>query len=96
MSKPEWCPQDVWDETGKVLDGYLYSPMSADEAIARAILAERERCSDQVRDLADCLDDMTKHYVELVGSGDCGGWDASQEAEVIAARKMIATIRGNQ
>lgn len=51
--------------------------------------------SEELRDLVDCLDDMTKHYVELAGCGDCGFWDPEQELEVIAARKMIAKHRAN-
>jgi hypothetical protein len=45
MTKPNWCPQDVWDMSLKVMDSYLYGSQSAQEFIARAILAERERCA---------------------------------------------------
>lgn len=44
-------------------------------------------------DLADCLQDMTDHYCELVASGDAGHWNAEEEIEVVAARKLIAAAR---
>lgn len=49
--------------------------------------------AERVRDLADCLSDMTEHYVELAGSGDCGSWNPEEEQEVIAARRMIAAAQ---
>ena len=48
-NKPDDIPEDVWEAARTVLDGYLYGKMSPDEAIARAILAERERCAERYR-----------------------------------------------
>lgn len=46
-----------------------------------------------LRDMSDCLEDMTNHYAELANSGDCGNWNPEKESEVIAARRMIAEVR---
>ena len=46
-----------------------------------------------IRDLMDCLEDMTKHYQELVDSGDCGNWNSSDEIEVRAAKMVIHDAR---
>lgn len=42
-------------------------------------------------DLADCLEDMTKHYVEV--RNDLYGFEVEEEIEVKAARKLIAEAR---
>lgn len=42
-------------------------------------------------DLADCLEDMTKNYVEV--RNDLFGFEAAEEIEVIAAGKLIAQAR---
>ncbi len=39
--------------------------------------------------LYEALEKMTKRYVELVNSGDCGFWDANTDDEVIAARSAL-------
>jgi hypothetical protein len=44
-----------------------------------------------LRDLADCLEDMTKHYVEV--RNDLFGFEAAEEIEVVAAGKLIAQAR---
>jgi len=44
-----------------------------------------------MRDLTDCLEDMTDHYVEV--RNDLFGMEAAEEMEVIAARKMICEVR---
>lgn len=41
-------------------------------------------------ELFDALTKLTKRYVALVESGDCGFWDAEKEPEVIAAFAAIA------
>lgn len=43
------------------------------------------------KDLADCLEDMTKHYVEV--RNDLYGFEAEEEIEVIAARKLISQAK---
>ena len=101
MSRPSDMPESVWDAATDIeidadfsWDGQSFnsrqSEMETRIAIARAIMAERARTTD----LVDCLSDMTEHYVQLVSCGDCGNWDAEEESEVIAARKMIAAYRG--
>jgi hypothetical protein len=47
--------------------------------------------AELIRDLADCLEDMTKHYVEV--RDDLYGFEARDEIEVIAARKLIEQAR---
>lgn len=105
---PEGISQSAWDEATRcwqfIMDETHGIPDEI-EQIARAIMAatERERRSVHpglsewpLEDIADCLEDMTNHYVALVSSGDCGNWSAEHEIEVQAARKMIAAIRKPQ
>lgn len=80
MAKPEDIPKDIWDATGRVLDGYLYSPMSADEAIARAIMAEREACAR----IAEDADDTGIHQ---------WGEDRNSVVAQRAGRDVAAAIR---
>lgn len=63
-----------------------------EKAIADAE-AGLETILSEVVNLVDCLSDMTEHYVQLAGCGDCGNWDPEKESEVIAARRMIAEWR---
>jgi hypothetical protein len=44
MTRPDWCPQDVWEKAVC----YLVVDVQDHKAIARAILAERERCAQRV------------------------------------------------
>jgi len=73
--------------------------MSHDEKIAfiqdalEKGLKGLEEMTTVLRDMSDCLEDMTNHYAELANSGDCGFWDPEKESEVVAARKMIADVR---
>ena len=106
MSKPDDIPQDVWEAATRGrseailaianwIEGGMAGPDDShnnaiDMIFARAILAAK---AETQRDLVDCLSDMTEHYVQLAGCGDCGFWDPEQESEVIAARKMIAAYR---
>lgn len=46
-----------------------------------------------IRDMSDCLDDMTNHYAELINSGDAGNWNPEEEQEVMAARKMVSEAK---
>ncbi|MEO9297607.1 hypothetical protein [Devosia alba] len=50
--------------------------------------------AELMRDLADCLEDMTKHYIEV--RNDLCGFEAAEELEVIAAGKIIAAARRAQ
>ncbi len=47
-----------------------------------SVNAEAER-------LREALENMTRRYVDLAGSGDCGFWDPEEEDEVIAARAAL-------
>lgn len=51
MSKPADIPEDVWDAADVALDGILRAgdPVATTEVVARAILAERERCNERHR-----------------------------------------------
>jgi len=65
MTRPNWCPQDVWEAVevvgeaiyGRHERGFVMWPLVDGElirpAIARAILAERQRCVDRVKALAN-------------------------------------------
>lgn len=44
MSKPEDIPQDIWDNASRIADEAQLESYTV-WAIARAILAERERCA---------------------------------------------------
>lgn len=63
-----------------------------EDALEKGLAAMTEM-AERLGDVTDCLSDMTEHYVSLAGCGDCGHWNPEEESEVIAARKMIATIR---
>lgn len=63
-----------------------------EDALEKGLAAMKEM-AEGLRDVTDCLSDMTEHYVALAGCGDCGNWNPEEESEVIAARKMIAGIR---
>lgn len=61
-------------------------------ALEQGLEAMRTMASS-LRDMSDCLEDMTNHYAALVNCGDCGNWNPETESEVIAARKMISEVR---
>lgn len=100
--KPDDVSQEAWDAAeavgeavyGRHERGFVMWPLTDAEtlrpAIARAI---RAAATEAHADLVDCLSDMTEHYVQLAGCGDCGFWDPELEIEVIAAREMIAKSR---
>lgn len=69
-------------------DGRPYIPADETMTIACSILAAVQEERELLRDLADCLEDMTGHYVEV--RNDLYGFEASEEIEVIAARKLVA------
>lgn len=52
MTRPEWCPQDVWERALSAMGGRWDARWFQTETahtIARAILAERERCAQAGR-----------------------------------------------
>lgn len=57
-------------------------------------LAAMTQMAEALRNVTDGLDGMTEHYVRLAGCGDCGHWNPENEPEVIAARKLVADMRG--
>lgn len=52
----------------------------------RAAIAALQTENESLR---RALEDMTRRYVDLAGSGDCGFWDPEAEEEVIAARAAL-------
>lgn len=48
MNKPNYIPQDVWDEADAAMNRAGWFMRSVRIACARAILAERERCERDV------------------------------------------------
>lgn len=69
MSKPDWCPQDVWDGAdivgerihGRHVRGWVVWPLitedgkPAQEIIARAILAAEKRGEEREREAIEAL-----------------------------------------
>lgn len=62
VSEPDWCPQDVWDSATATLHPAMTHQVPIDRSpllmaqrigIARAILAERERCATLARDFSE-------------------------------------------
>lgn len=45
-------------------------------------------------DLLIALEEVTKMYVKLGNSGDCGFWTPESQDEIIAARAAVAKARG--
>lgn len=46
--------------------------------------------------LLAALETLTKRYVGLASSGDCGFWNPEEEDEVIAARAALSRAKGEQ
>lgn len=44
-NRPEWCPADVWADAVHRAGGEEFAYPATVDAIARAVMAERERCS---------------------------------------------------
>jgi len=47
-------------------------------------------------DMLAALEAITKRYVDLAGSGDCGNWNPEEEPEVIAARSALRSALSAQ
>lgn len=75
-----------------------YKDWHSKGAAALRFLNEKEsritRLESDVATLREQLAVMTKHYVQLAGSGDCGFWDPEEEQEVIDAREALSRISG--
>lgn len=52
-----------------------------------------EKAERLAANLADCLEDIVSHYVDICGANTSESWDAMAEEEVIAAGKLIAQAR---
>lgn len=71
--------RDAYDEI--VCSDECYYPAAVSEYDMVLIAAAPE--------LLDALRAITKRYVDLAGSGDCGFWNPEEEPEVIAARAAL-------
>jgi len=47
-------------------------------------------------ELYEALDALTKQYVQLASSGDCGFWDCETEPQVIAARSALLRAQAKE
>lgn len=65
--------------------GHRLSAKQSTDNLLRATRAEA-MCAD----LAGALEAITDRYVALVSSGDCGFWDAEEEAAVKESRSVLA------
>lgn len=102
MSRPEDIPEDVWEAAGQTVALMPDRPpfkIDVQGAIARAILAERERCAKIVEDYPpegffDVLYSRTTRADELDPfgkfEGDAGQWAAFMG---IVLRPYAAAIR---
>jgi hypothetical protein len=48
--------------------------------------------SDEVRGLIFALSNMTEHYVQLAGCGDCGFWEPETEPLVMECRAVLKSF----
>ena len=59
MSKPDDVPKDVWDRAADIdaaIQAYYHGYSSTHELIARAIMAETERCVKAVQTLIETVE----------------------------------------
>lgn len=68
-------------------------PLTAANEIIKEAADHIEAQEKLICDLSDCLEDMTKHYVEV--RNDLYGFEATEEIEVIGAGKLIALSKSN-
>lgn len=61
------------------------------EWVAREIDFQTRHCS-----LVAALESLTKHYVELVKSGDAGNWNPETEHVIIQAREALDLAKGKK
>lgn len=96
MSKPDYIPQDVWDvawtahgltEFDEVV-GRMGSVAELNAAIvhdvaliARAIMAERERCAS----IVETMPDLTLHMWERPGGPPGNGYSKTTRSDIAAA-----------
>lgn len=75
-----------WGESNEVATVLTGLDDAEDKANAHLIAAAPE--------LLSSLEDLLKHYIDIVECGDCGNWDAETEKEVVFARAAINKARG--
>lgn len=99
MTHPDWCPKDVWE---LVRD----RPAAWSEVIARAILAERERCPNAIATANLRLANidtplmggdnlaitLCTHFDDVSPSDDDTGWS---EAAIAGYEEVIAAIKAH-
>lgn len=66
MSKPDWCPQEIWDEADSISGSVGYQgPVEFTELVARAILAAEKRGEEREREACAVVaqgEDYHTHY----------------------------------
>lgn len=71
MTRPDWCPADVW-ETATGATALLWTKLSeaqvTAETIARAIIAERERCAEACDAEIELAKQFGPHHVPIISS----------------------------
>lgn len=74
MTRPDWCPQDVWEVAVKMQDELYHwtddpDPQEQDTlSFARAILAERERCAKACDEEIELARQFGPHHVPIISS----------------------------
>lgn len=70
MTKPDWCPEDIWEQTDKIRNGPFHwkGPEEVAVIVARAILAERERCVKACEHEIDQARSFGPHHIPIISS----------------------------
>ena len=70
LSKPEWCPADIWTTSVRAAGGEEFAYQAVAEGAARLVCNERERCAkvaegfpgwSQPRDVAAAIRNGTEY-----------------------------------
>ena len=94
MTRPSDVSQEAWDAASAVVgppDGIGYAKVFT-ESIARAIMAETERCAK----IADAHADGHEKAIGAYGAADKDAGRGRQEGHIDAGRAIAAAIRGDQ
>lgn len=92
MTRPSDIPADVWDTARHVLSNGFTSPIPSVElciAVARAILAERERAAKVCEDAADDADDRFNRTASEV-------WRSNYASAHVTCKRLAAAIRSGK
>lgn len=97
MSKPDYIPQDVWDmadgTTNRVASELVKALTEGTEApvdgliqahVARAIMAERERCAS----IVETMPDLTLHMWERPGGPPGNGYSKTTRSDIATAIRV--------